>query len=123
MELDEFVAETIRRVVRGVREAQGQVREDGGIVNPQSAIEVRKGTVKRNEIEFDIALTTTEGAQTKAGIGVFLASVGLGAQGRSEQSSANMSRIRFSVPVELPCQRPQDDAERALQAANRREGK
>jgi hypothetical protein len=102
MKLEEFVAETTIQVVRGVRHAQGPVRDDGGIVNPVSVKEVRRGTLKTTEIEFDIAVTTTEGTQTKGGIGVFVAGVGLGSQGRSEMSSANMSRIRFSVPVEFP---------------------
>lgn len=54
MKLEEFVAESIRQVVAGVKAAQDPVRECGGIVNPARAYETK-------EIEFDIAVTTSEG--------------------------------------------------------------
>ena len=124
MELEDFVAETIRQVVRGVKKAQGQVRDDGGIVNPASVKELRQGTIKTTEIKFDIAVTATKGTKTKGGIGVFFGGVGLGAQGGSEQSSANMNRIGFSVPVQLPWLDGQkEDADRSLREPGKREGR
>ena len=53
-------------------------------------------------IEFDVAVTTTEGTETKGGIGVFVVAVGLGSQGKSDATNSSSSRIKFSVPIFLP---------------------
>lgn len=53
-------------------------------------------------VEFDVAVTAEEAKGTKGGIGVFMGSVGLGAQGQSETKNTSLGRIKFSVPVSLP---------------------
>lgn len=99
MKLEEFVAETIRQVVAGVKLAQESVRGNDGIVNPAAGSSPSGG---RQMITFDVALSTTEDREAKGGIGVFVGAFGLGTAGRSEASTASISRIQFTVPVELP---------------------
>lgn len=53
-------------------------------------------------IEFDIAVTASEGSEAKAGIGVFSGVIGLGTQAKMEGSNATLSRIKFSIPVLYP---------------------
>ena len=82
----------------------------GAVVNPKE--EVRRspgGRVKletsHRVIEFDVAVTQTEGGQAKAGLGVFLAPVGLGGQTQYESTGSAANRIKFSVALQLPVQR------------------
>ena len=56
-------------------------------------------------VHFDVAVSTSEGTETKGGIGVVVGPVGsVGSQDQSDVASSSMSRIRFSVPVKLPVQ-------------------
>lgn len=111
MELKDFVAETLKAIVDGVVEAQGYYREKGGSINSASlSFRTDQGVQMwddntmqpAQQIAFDVALTTTEGTETKGGIGVFVGPVGLGSQGKSDASNTSYSRIQFSVPILLP---------------------
>lgn len=53
-------------------------------------------------IEFDVAVSATQGTDTKAGLGVIAGAFNLGASGGSNQENQTASRIKFSVPVTLP---------------------
>jgi len=54
--------------------------------------------------DFDVAITQTEGGETKGGLGVFLGDVGIGVQGKTSGESSELTRIKFSVPVVFPYQ-------------------
>ena len=108
MKLNEFVAETLREIIDGIAEAQKYYSAKGGSVNSGNMIySTAEGSqiVDRHSgqlgqmIEFDVAVTTTEGTETKGGIGVFAGAVGLGSQGKSDASNTSVSRIKFSVPI------------------------
>lgn len=111
MKLQDFVAETLKEIINGVAEAQVHYAEKGGSVNSRDLrfrnmegfqmYDVETGQPAQM-IEFDVAVTTVEGTETKGGIGVFVGPVGLGSQGRSDASNTSSSRIRFSVPIFLP---------------------
>ena len=115
MELKEFVAETLKQIVGGVKDAQAAVKGEGGEINPPFFIsgEAAKGILIHREhdipsgkavhiVEFDVALTVVEGKGTKGGIGVFVGPVGIGTQGQSSSENASVSRIKFQVPITLP---------------------
>ncbi len=53
-------------------------------------------------INFDVALTVTEGTGTKGGIGVVTGIFTLGSAGQSEAESSTVSRVKFAIPVVLP---------------------
>jgi hypothetical protein len=57
------------------------------------------------EVQFDVAVTTQSGTETKGGIGVFVGPITLGSAGKSDQSTDSTNRINFSVPVYLPAQK------------------
>jgi hypothetical protein len=111
VELKDFVSETLRQIIGGVREAQKLAAEHGGKVVPDKIAfrtdqglqlwDKRDGTPIQM-IEFDVAVTTTEGTTTKGGVGVFVGPVGLGSQGQSNASNQSISRIKFCVPIALP---------------------
>ena len=108
MELKDFVAETIVQISDGIEEAQKQLKEKGSEtnVNPymtkdNSGKWVTGGRRENVEvIEFDVAILANEGTETKAGIGITVASVlNLDAGGASNQTTGTESRIKFKVPA------------------------
>jgi len=100
MELQDFIGETLKQIISGVKNAQESAIELGAKVNPRGG-----STVEMRNIHFDVAVSTSEGTETKGGIGVFVNPVGsVGSQDQSDVANSSMSRIKFSVPVKLPVQ-------------------
>lgn len=115
MELKDFVSEALKQIVSGVKEAQIHAKEEGALINPHG-FEPMAGTAKENllfyrghgygkEIEFDVALTTSERDQVEGGVGVLLSVFGAGVKGIDTIESATVSRVKFSVPIFLPQQK------------------
>lgn len=106
MELREFVAETLKQIVEGVKDAQAAVKTKGGQINPRLSSGSQKLRTISSEsvqmVEFDVALTIVEGKGTKGGIGVFVGPLGIGSQGQSSSENTSVSRIKFQVPITLP---------------------
>jgi hypothetical protein len=110
MDLKSFVAQTLIQIVEGVKEAGSAVEAVGATVNPPFAGERPKASSSYHTgsgrlaqcVEFDVALTVTEGTETKGGIGVFSGVVNLGSSGQSNNENVTVSRLKFIVPVELP---------------------
>ncbi len=110
MDLQEFVKTALVDIVAGVAAAGEPISEHGGAAGsvqpkyyPWKALLVLDDQDRPiSMVEFDIALSDTDGTQTQGGIGVFLGSVGLGSQGASHGESSTHSRIRFSAPLVFP---------------------
>lgn len=98
MDLDTFVAETLRQIVKGVQTAQQNPDCKGAKINPARSV----NTVQCKQIEFDVAVTVMEGMdkQGKGNIGVAL--FGIGCQATSTSANSSVSRIRFEVPITFP---------------------
>ena len=111
MELREFVAVTLTQIVEGVKEAQTRSKDHGAQVNPslstsaelaaKHGILIASGSAAQL-VQFDVALTATEGTRTKGGIGVVVGVVALGSTGQSQAENSSVSRVKFSVPLVLP---------------------
>ena len=99
MRLQEFVSETLREIITGVREAQEYAKDNNVTINAGPGI---GAPIK--EVEFDVAVTSTEGSEAHAGTGIFVAGLGLGAKGKLDSSNSSVTRIKFSVPVCFPRQ-------------------
>jgi len=113
MKLQEFVNETLKEIIAGVKEAQEYAQSEGASVSPHILARgdnatihyvLKKDGTHVEQIEFDVAVTSTEGSATEAGAGIFVAAIGLGAKGKSDSSSSSISRIKFSIPLALPIQ-------------------
>lgn len=113
MELKEFVSEALIQIVEGIETAQDRVTESNAEISPQYS-NCQIGMMEKNKIlvsskgaviqhvDFDVAVSATEGTGSKAGVGVLAGAFNLGASGSSNQESQTASRIKFSVPVTLP---------------------
>ena len=120
MELNEFVAETLTQIIDGVRQAQEKLStseeppQQRGSINPplstsQGVLQEKgyrissHGTVVQN-VDFDVAVTASEGVEAQAGAGILVAAIGLGAKGGTSSESVAVNRIKFQVQVSLPRQ-------------------
>src|SRR5690242_218934 len=109
MDLKAFVAEALSEIIEGVREAQERVKGTGGVVNPIPAGPVAKDLMSQGYfwvsggiaqmVAFDVAVTATETAGGKGGIGVVVAAMTLGASGQRDSERSATSHIKFVVPV------------------------
>ena len=112
MDLKSFVSQTLIEIVEGVNEARSLVKsmDTGANINPSFAGDVPKLTgayhIGHGDmaqcVEFDVALTVTEGTNTKGGIGVVSGVINLGSSGQSRNENVAVSRIKFIVPLGLP---------------------
>ncbi len=117
LELKEFIFQSLSQIIDGVIQAQAYAKDKNAYINPVGLVRVEANhylmtnyeAARQQEpiaefIEFDMAVTASESRDAKAGVGVFAAAVGLGAQTRIEDANKELSRIKFSVPVIFPQQ-------------------
>ncbi len=109
IQLEEFVAETISQVIRGVAAAIEEADKQDAKVNPRTGpSQATKGRwdmvtgTPIQEIEFDVAVTTSGVAKTKGRIEVFVGPVALSSTGQSDAATQAVSRVKFCVPIRLP---------------------
>lgn len=122
MQLEQFVSATLSQILSGVRKAQtdnagGKVQIAPNLthyIDPRHDVYGAENARLPSDIavtadgqivvmvDFDVVLTKTEGNEAKGGIGVFLGSVGLGAQRAADKTAASETTIHFRVPVVLP---------------------
>ena len=126
MQLNEFIAESLKQIFTGISDAKQCAAMNGFQVNPwitfgksdaNGLLLDRETKTPVRVVEFDVAVTVSESKQSKGGAGIFVASLSLGGQIQSDGSNTVVSRIKFSVPLAFPraSQIPQgtSDAEQA----------
>lgn len=114
MELKDFVDLTLEQIFQGVKKAQEHVTE-GKINAPtwsnehcqhplyfgSSAAQAGQQT-QSFLLEFDITVNTESTTSGKTGAGIFVASLGIGAQTGESSFNKQLNRIKFVIPYTLP---------------------
>lgn len=117
MELKDFVTEALLQIAGGIEAAQSKLQESGSAARINTSVtRDDSGTLvtggRRHSVEFvefDVAILANSGTETKAGVGLTVASLlNLNAGGKSNQSQGTESRIKFKVPVVYPKHKYQD---------------
>jgi hypothetical protein len=117
MELKQFVTEALLQIAGGIEDAQTRLQEAGSAARINTSVTkddcgnlVTGGRRHSVEfVEFDVAILANSGTETKAGVGLTVASLlNLTAGGKSNQSQGTESRIKFKVPVAFPKHRYPD---------------
>ncbi len=112
MKLRYFVSEALIEIAEGVKDAQ--CRTSG--MNPHTRHIYTKSQAGGSNlilgldhdynpihmVDFDVAVTSSEGTETKGGIAVVSGFILLSSQGKSQENTQSISRIKFKVPVCLP---------------------
>ena len=108
MELKEFVKVTIEQIIEGASAAQDSVSSKGAIINPAGVQFQKDGSwntykdAMPQNVEFDVALTSTDKSGSTEGVGVFLGGVSLGKKNEAGVEQVAMTKVKFSIPVVLP---------------------
>ncbi|TKB43975.1 hypothetical protein [Thalassotalea mangrovi] len=113
MELKEFVKETLIQISAGIKDAQEEIRNSGGVVNPahrekaENTGDSHFGVLPNGQniflVDFDVSVTVVEEAETDAKAKLNVASLlTLSAGGDSAKSSKAINNISFKVPLALP---------------------
>ena len=113
MELKEFITNTLVQIMEGVKDANDKLETSSAEVNPRlgptsSTILAKQGILTADNrgviqnVDFDIALTGSDGTKTKGAISVLFGAVNLGSSGQSETTNQTVNRIKFYVPITLP---------------------
>jgi len=117
MELDIFITETLKSIVKGISDSQEFAIEHGARINPHvgkwdkekvmtSYIGNEEGIRPVTTINFDIAVTATAHQEIGGQGGINVLSVKLGGQLSDKTSNESVSRIQFSVNAILPSVNP-----------------
>lgn len=116
MELKDFVSETIKQIIDGVKEAQEYARTNDAKINPED-LEIYHNTSSTTlykmhystepvyTIEFDVAVTTQENIDGKGKVGVFAGMFKAGVEGGVGSQNGSISKIKFHIPIALPKQK------------------
>jgi hypothetical protein len=109
MDLQTFVSRTLIAIIEGVKEAQEKYPAGSG----SAAINHvdRSGTEAElpydaTAVSFDVAVTSesesTKNSQKKGGLNIKVVDASLGASNATRERNEAISRVAFSVPVNLP---------------------
>ena len=109
MELKDFIKLTISGIVEATNELQDEFAADGVLINPPvsgtSGVYEPGGQYHTEraiqQIEFDVAVTSSSETGGEAGAGIKIVSFNAGGKGSHSRSSEEVSRVRFSVPMTL----------------------
>lgn len=103
MELKEFVAESLRQIIEGVKAAQAA--PDGANVNAASVTPLSGNNIVHafssgtfTMVQFDVAVSAEASGKAGGSVKVW----GIGGEAGGERKTGNVSRIAFAVPVRLP---------------------
>ena len=92
MDVKEFVKETLRQIVEGVKEIQSEVAGKSQVAPIGD---------KREKVEFDIAVTVEDEKSSGKGAGLSVFHFRAGIDGQASASTSIVHRIKFSVSVDF----------------------
>lgn len=112
MQLQQFVSETIRAIIMGIKESQPLAGAEGAYVVPENVNLLNAPGICYDDdgmiiekIHFDVAVTITEGSSSEGKAGITVWSLGLSKKGQDSASNQSISKIQFSVPIIYPKQK------------------
>lgn len=110
MKLDDFVAETLKQIIKGVVSAQEFGSEYNAKINPNTARFYKSAEgqaycletgVPLQQVVFDVAVTVSEEHTSNDG-NKTVGSISVSPTGSSSAQNSSTNRIKFQVPVLLP---------------------
>lgn len=111
MELKEFIEEVLTDIFVGVANAQSNIADCGGVINPSVQASANSGVVLTSEsykykisctAEFDVALSAVDKEQKGGRLGVLFGNIGIGGSGSTAAETSQITRVKFTVPYKLP---------------------
>jgi len=111
MNLEDFVAQALAQITKGIQKAQNEVADTDAWINPagyglpkaEQRVELSEGVFAYiHDVEFDVAITVSDEKKAGAGasIDVYVAKIKAG--GDVAHENTEVSHVSFSVPVVWP---------------------
>lgn len=110
MDLKEFTKQTLAQIVEGAKEANVELEKinafipytDMGNTKATYAIDVDKVQRLVINVDFDVAITTTEAENANGGASLKVASLlNIGGGGETKTENQTVSRIKYTLPLVL----------------------
>ncbi len=112
MQLDEFISETLKAIIKGTKDSQEFAKQSRAVVNPQIPgptgrpnlirIEDDENSSVISHIEFDVAVTASSKQESGISGGINVLSINLGGKKEDTDLHQTVSRIKFTISVALP---------------------
>jgi hypothetical protein len=116
MELQYFLSETLKQIIKGIQDAQEFVDKEGrgAKVNPRGITALNRDESGQKQphdihtklpierVEFDVAITASDSVEKSGGGGLRVWALNVGGQAGTSSENTTISRIRFGVPIVLP---------------------
>ena len=112
------MSETLKQIINGVEAAQKYAEDHGALVNPgglswsptdgDMRLYDSRSRAFVQEVEFDVAVVTSDATKSGGGVGVFVWALSAGAKRQTDATSSMQSRIRFNVPMSFRAQSPSE---------------
>jgi hypothetical protein len=111
MNLDVFITETLKSIIKGTKDAQDYARENEGRINPirldrsqSESIQYPKETTPRplTMINFDVAVTASSTSEKGFNGGISVMALNVGGKGSISNANQVVSRISFGIGIVLP---------------------
>src|ERR1035437_3617167 len=119
MNLDEFISESFKGIIKGVKDAQPFAKQNTAIINPDveknkisSGARVKfydnkDGARIVSDIDFDIAVTIVNQKENGIGGGITVLGIALGGKQATRNNDEIVSRIKFTVSIVFPDSKPE----------------
>lgn len=118
LELEDFIAETMISIIRGIQ--KGQESEVGGYIAPLIQGKQRNefgnfhlkddDTNQATVLQFEVSVGTkssdSQGAADKTNIKLFVVDIGVGGDKKSQLESSSLQKLKFAIPVTIPKRNP-----------------
>ncbi len=136
MNLQDFIKETITQIAESVVDIQKHFDDKGidAIVNPREFQDVKEGDFAGrfkplgynkntgdsypndfyrlvDAVEFDVAVTVESDSKKAVGGKLKVFDMGIGADGSEASKQANVSKVKFKIPLVMPHGRENNKAE------------
>jgi hypothetical protein len=109
MNLDTFITESLKAIIKGVKETQDFAHQNKASINPQLAgWDMNKTYATKDDlravtpIDFDIAVTASNENESGGNAGINVLSFSLGGKLSDKKLTETVSRLKFTVNVALP---------------------
>lgn len=110
MNIQDFVEETLRQIMQGVKNAGEHAKGLGGAVNPFKGtgygnaddVPYEDGFAEKTLVGFDLQVVAVDSATTEKGAKIAVLGQGGGLGKATGHEHSETSRVRFKVKVMLP---------------------
>lgn len=114
MNLKEFTTQTLVQIAEGVNEVNRQLKPIGGFVPNVKIGNSRRFVSDTQEdivdVEFDVAITTTESDGKSGGAGIKVVAFNVGGNVESKSENQTISRVKYTLPLVLKKNEESDEA-------------